>query len=104
MLYIIPGPLAVVELNGYPFFMYSTAAMRDFQIDKLADEFGQYLILVECPCGHTRRCHPRTFAAMVGWDARLADVVRRLRCSKCNAKNCTARAVPLTTPRGYRSH
>jgi hypothetical protein len=81
--------------------MYSSR-MRDLQIDKLADGFGQYLILIECRCGHTRHCHPSTFAAIAGWDARLADVVRRLRCSKCNAKKCTARCIPMTTPRVWR--
>jgi hypothetical protein len=72
---------------------------RDFKIDKLSDEFGQYLILIECACGHTRRASPHTLAAFVGWDANLADVVRRLRCSKCNQKRCTARAVELIKPR-----
>jgi hypothetical protein len=56
--------------------------MRDLKVDKLADEFGQYLILIECRCGHTRRCHPSTLAAIAGWDARLVDIVKRLRCSK----------------------
>jgi hypothetical protein len=79
--------------------MYSPR-MRDLKIDKLADEFGQYLILIECRCGHMRRCHPSTFAAIAGWDARLTDVMRRLRCSKCNAKKCTARCIPMTTARG----
>jgi hypothetical protein len=48
---------------------------------------------------HTCRCSPHTLAAFAGWDARLDDVVRRLRCSKCHEKRCTARAVPMTTPR-----
>jgi hypothetical protein len=83
--------------------MYS-CAMRDLHIEKLSDEFGQYLIYVKCQCGHIRRCHPHTLAAFAGWDARLEDVVRRLRCSKCNQKQCVARTVAMTTPRGYKSH
>ena len=74
--------------------MYSTA-MRDLPIDKLSDHFGQYVIFLRCECGHIRRCHPHTFAALAGWDARLDDVVKRLRCSKCNAKKCTARCVEI---------
>jgi hypothetical protein len=61
--------------------MYSTA-MRDLKITKLSDEFGQYLIYLRCECGHIRRCHPHTLAAFAGWDARLDDVVRRLRCQR----------------------
>jgi hypothetical protein len=78
--------------------------MRALNITRLSDEFGQYTILLRCDCGHTRRCHPKTLAAISGWDALLADVVRRMRCSKCHQKKCTARAVPMTTPRGYKSH
>jgi hypothetical protein len=76
--------------------------MRDLQIEKLSDEFGQYIIYLSCSCGHIRRCSPHTFAALAGWDARLGDVVRRLRCSKCNQKTCSARTVALTKPRGIR--
>jgi hypothetical protein len=83
--------------------MYSIA-MRDLNITKLSDEFGQYVIYLRCECGHIRRCSPHTLAAFAGWDALLENVVRRLRCSKCNQKRCTARTVPMTTPRGYKSH
>jgi hypothetical protein len=78
--------------------------MRDLQIDKLSDEFGQYVIYLRCACGHLRRCHPDTLAAFAGWDAKLGDVVKRLRCSKCQQRQCTARTVSMTTPRGYKSH
>jgi hypothetical protein len=83
--------------------MYSIA-MRDLHITLLSDEFGQYVIYVKCQCGHIRRCHPHTFAAFAGWDARLDDVIKRLRCSKCNQKKCVARTVAMTPPRGYTSH
>lgn len=83
--------------------LYSTC-VRELTITTLSDEFGQYTLFLECPCGHTRRCSPHTLAAFAGWDAKLDAVVRRLRCSKCNAKKCTARAVPMTAPRGHKSH
>jgi hypothetical protein len=81
--------------------MYSPC-VRPLQIDKLSDEFGQYLIFIECACGHTRRCNPSTLAHIAGWDARLADVVKRMRCSKCNGKKCTARVVEQQKPRDIR--
>jgi len=77
--------------------------MRNLKIDKLSDEFGQYLIYLRCECGHIRRCHPHTLAALAGsWDVKLDDLVRRLRCSKCNAKKCTARCADISKPRGLR--
>jgi hypothetical protein len=62
----------------------TVSAMRDLKIDKLSDEFGQYLIFIEYACG------------------RLADIVKRMRCSKCNRKKCTARAVEQQKPRALR--
>jgi hypothetical protein len=49
---------------------------------KLSDHFGKYGLLLkcECECGHTRTAQPQTLAALAGWDAPLADVVKRLRC------------------------
>jgi hypothetical protein len=41
------------------------------------------MIFIEYACGHTRRASPHTFAAFAGRDANLANVVKRLRCSKC---------------------
>jgi translation initiation factor 2 beta subunit (eIF-2beta)/eIF-5 len=77
---------------------------REFHIDKLSDEFGQYLLILKCDaCGHERSSDPHTLGRLCGWDAKLADVARRMRCSKCGKKNCTLRAIPLTRPRGYKS-
>ena len=70
----------------------------------LSDEFGQYAIFLECPCGHSRRYTPNTLAAFAGWDARLNDVVKRRGCSKCNQRKCKARVVAVVTPRGHKSH
>jgi hypothetical protein len=83
--------------------MYSRG-VRDLKVTKLSDEFGQYAIFLECACGHSRRCTPNTLAAFAGWDANLSDVVKRLRCSKCEQKKCKARVVAVTVPRGYKSH
>lgn len=81
--------------------MYSFA-MADLHIDKLSDHFGQYMLMLSCECGHVRECYPKTLAAFAGWDARLADIVRRMRCTKCRRKRCSARAVSLLKPRGLR--
>jgi hypothetical protein len=79
--------------------------MRNLKVVKLADEGGQYLVILSCECGHTRRCYPHTLAVLAGgWDVNLADVVRRMRCSKCNQKKCTAHAMREIAPRGHRSH
>jgi hypothetical protein len=84
--------------------MYSIR-VRDLKILKLTDEGGEYLLILQCECGHTRRCYPHTLAALAGgWEVNLADVVRRMRCSKCNQKKCTARAMRETAPRGYKNH
>jgi hypothetical protein len=57
---------------------------------KLSDHFGQYVLMLTCECGHTRTAQPRTLAALAGWDALLADVVKRLRCSRCGERRCNA--------------
>jgi DNA-directed RNA polymerase subunit M/transcription elongation factor TFIIS len=75
-----------------------------FQVDKLSDEFGQYTLVLTCgKCGHERTAQPHTLGRLCGWDAKLEEVVRRLRCSKCGAKQCAWRAFPPRKPRGYTS-
>jgi len=78
--------------------------MQTLIVDKLSDHFGQYLILLTCSCGHTRRCYPKTLAAFAGWEAKLNDVVKRMRCTKCDRKLCTAKTIRETAPRKYKSH
>jgi len=74
----------------------------DFQIVKLSDEFGQYTLVLKCAeCGHERKAEPMTLGRLCGWDARLEDVAKRMRCSKCGKKRCTLRAFPPKKPRGY---
>jgi ribosomal protein L44E len=75
-----------------------------FNIDRLSDEFGQYTLVLNCAeCGHERKAEPLTLGRLCGWDARLEDVARRMRCSKCGKKRCTLRAFPPKKPRGYTS-
>jgi rRNA maturation protein Nop10 len=73
-----------------------------FHIDKLSDEFGQYTLVLKCAeCGHERKAEPLSLSRMCGWDARLEDVAKRMRCSKCGKKRCTLKAFPPKKPRGY---
>ena len=74
---------------------------RDFKVIRLSDEFGQYTLVLKCAeCGHERKAEPLTLGRLCGWDARLEDVAKRMRCSKCGKKRCHIRAVPLQKPRG----
>jgi translation initiation factor 2 beta subunit (eIF-2beta)/eIF-5 len=78
---------------------------RSFKVEKLSDEFGQCDLVLKCEaCGHEQRTVPRTLANIAGWEAKLGDVTRRLRCSKCGERKCVARALPSMPPRGYKSH
>jgi ribosomal protein L44E len=73
-----------------------------FHIDKLSDEFGQYTLVLKCAeCGHERKAEPLTLGRLCGWDARLEDIAKRMRCSKCGKKRCTLKAFPPKKPRGY---
>ena len=75
-----------------------------FRVDKLSDEFGQYTLVLQCAaCRHERTAEPRTLGRLCGWDARLEEVAKRMRCSKCGAKQCRLRALLLQKPRGYSS-
>jgi hypothetical protein len=84
--------------------LYDHHVVGPFHIDKLSDEFGQYTLVLKCTaCGHERASEPRTLGRLCGWDARLEDVAKRLRCSKCGMKKCGLRAFPPQKPRGYTS-
>jgi hypothetical protein len=83
-----------------PVILYSITMGREFRVEKLSDEFGQYVLILKCEsCLRERRTTPNMIAHICGWDARLEDVARRMRCATCGAKKCTARAVPVTVPR-----
>jgi rRNA maturation protein Nop10 len=96
----------MAELDGRKAVSAATihAMAREFQIDKLSDEFGQYTLILTCDqCGHERIAQPAALGRLCGWDTRLADVAKRMRCSKCGTKQCSMRAVPPRKPRGYKS-
>jgi hypothetical protein len=77
---------------------------REFRIDKLSDEFGQYTLVLKCSvCNHERTAEPHALGRLCGWDARLEEVAKRMRCSKCGEKKCKLRAFPPRKPRGYTS-
>ncbi len=63
---------------------------------KLSDHFGQYVLTLRCECGHTRVARPETLARLASWDATLTEVVKRLRCSKCGTRRCSAFVRPET--------
>lgn len=75
-------------------------------MEVLSDHFGQFDLILKCEaCGHERKTTPHALAKLCGgWDARLADVVKRMRCSKCQQKRCRARVLAPSPPRGYKSH
>jgi hypothetical protein len=68
---------------------------RDFNVNRLSDKFGQYMLHLKCSaCAHERKTYPSLLAHLCGWDATLDTVEKRLRCSKCGKKVCHIRAVP----------
>ena len=73
--------------------------MGDLQVVRLSDHFGQYVVQLRCACGHARECYPKTLAGFAGWDAKLADIVRRFRCSRCGKRSCTVRAIERVVDR-----
>jgi hypothetical protein len=74
-----------------------------FNVTRLSDEFGQYVLILRCTdCGHERETYPNLLAHILGWDATLEAVEKRLRCSKCGKKCCHIRAMPSQKPRGVR--
>jgi hypothetical protein len=77
----------------------------DLKVEKLSDEFGQYVLVLTCTaCSHVREAYPKTLAKFCGWDARLDTLSKRLRCSKCGKRACIVTVMPETKPRGYQSH
>ena len=73
-------------------------------IKKLNDHFGQYSIHVQCrACKHGREIQPVALARIFGWDAEFARVIERMRCSKCNKKNCEVTIGFETRPRRWNS-
>jgi hypothetical protein len=66
---------------------------REIRINKLGDEFGLYFLRITSgACGHERTAEPHTLGRLCGWDARLVEIEKRMRCSKCGKKQCLLRA------------
>ena len=98
-----PPALKGLEKAGFPnLVLYTVPRMgRDFNVSRLSDEFGQYLLVLTCSeCAHERQTYPNLLAHLCGWDATLETVGKRLRCSKCGKRSCHIRAVPMQKPRG----
>jgi hypothetical protein len=72
------------------------AAAPALNVVKLSDHGGQYVLMLKRECGDTRTVKPRTLAALAGWDALLANVVKRLRCSHCGRRRCSTTMRPET--------
>ena len=65
------------------------------EVEKLSDEFGQYMLILKCEsCLRERRTTPNLIAHIISWDAKLSDVAHRMRCATCGAMKCTLRTVP----------
>ena len=63
---------------------------KPLTVMKLSDHGGQYMLILKCShCGHVREANPETFARIAGWEAPLATILERLRCSRCNARRYT---------------
>jgi hypothetical protein len=78
---------------------------RPPRTSRLADWRNGYALVIGCrSCKHTRRAEPQSLARLLGWDVPLIEVMGRLRCSNCYAKDCEiqvdrdkpARSVPKT--------
>jgi hypothetical protein len=74
-------------------------------ITKLSDRFADYTLRIKCrKCGHERYTEPHFLAKLMGWEATLASISLRMRCSKCNVRGeCELTATNTPKPRGYRS-
>jgi hypothetical protein len=80
------------------------AMATKFHVEKLSDEFGQYTLILTCSAAQYERVtSPQVLGRLCGWDARLDEVAKRLRCSKCGKKKCNIRAIPPRKTRGYSS-
>jgi hypothetical protein len=70
-------------------------------VKQLGDEFGDYLLTIECrQCKHKRVAEPRSLAKLVGWEITLDALAKRLRCSSCHEKDCELTPNSKPRPRG----
>jgi len=69
-------------------------------IKKLDDDFAMFIVNIDCKCGHSRCVKPDVLAKFVGWKCTLDELSKKLRCSKCQAKEPEVFATPEPRPRG----
>ena len=61
-------PLALLDGRRRSLSVTIRTMRRDFHIDKLSDEFGQYsLEIAGGACGHKRTADPYTLGKLCGW-------------------------------------
>ena len=71
-------------------------------IKRLNDFLGDYLLFVRCrACRHAREVAPAQLASRVGWNAELAAVIPRLKCSRCGKKAIDVAIAFRRKPRGW---
>ena len=74
-------------------------------VKRLEDRFFDYVLVINCPkCGHERRADPVALAQIVGASAIIADVMKRMRCTKCQAKGAEYQLDRKPRPRGHNTH
>ena len=84
--------------------MLGPAMLPASAIQKLNDHLGRYAIHVQCRgCSHEREIRPVVLARIFGWDAELARVIPRMRCSQCGKKDCEVRIGFDAKPRRWNS-
>jgi hypothetical protein len=89
-------------MDSYSFGLLRLGSVRTLDhIKKLDDSFGLFFVRIICRCGATRDIEPKALALIAGWTTSLADLIPRMRCSKCGTKGeCKVVAVPQPRPRG----
>lgn len=74
-------------------------------IKYLRDYGGDYLIFVRCRgCRHVREIEPVSLARRVGWEAELAQVTSRLKCSQCGKRTVDVAIGFERKPRGWKKN
>lgn len=75
-------------------------------IRKLDDRFGDFVLVIICPCGHSHRIDPKALAKLAGvpHDTAIDAVVPRMRCSQCQEKGASWEVERPPAARGRPSH
>lgn len=75
-------------------------------ISKLDDRFGDFVLVVICPCGHRRPMDPKVLAKLAGAapDTPIVAVIPRMRCMRCQQKAARWEVERRQTERGRPLH